>query len=206
MAALDHPLYRTIVADPAWPFAWSGGATNRRNGRGELHNNGAASNRALPYRTMTIEAIADLNVSQFAAEQAALFLWIPDRLLLAGVAPAIVAAWGFEAPRLLVWHKTGIGLGTFPRPAHEQVVVARRGAADWRRRDVGSVHRWKVVYEKGRGRAARRQHSAKPDGFFDLVMSCSPGPYLSLFERKQRLGWDTWGDEALEHVTIESAR
>lgn len=30
-------------------------------------------------------------------------------------------------------------------------------------------------------------------------------PYLELFARRQRLGWDTWGNEALEHVTIAVA-
>ena len=50
----------------------------------------------------------------------------------------------------------------------------------------------------------RGQHSAKPEAFFDLVESVSPGPYLELFARRQRLGWDTWGNEALEHVELVS--
>jgi N6-adenosine-specific RNA methylase IME4 len=45
-------------------------------------------------------------------------------------------------------------------------------------------------------------HSAKPEAFLDLVEQVSPGPYLELFARRQRLGWDTWGDEALEHVAL----
>ncbi len=48
----------------------------------------------------------------------------------------------------------------------------------------------------------RGAHSAKPDAFLDLVETVSPGPYLELFARRQRLGWDTWGNEALEHVRI----
>jgi hypothetical protein len=51
---------------------------------------------------------------------------------------------------------------------------------------------------------ASRKHSAKPDGFFDLVTTCSPGPYLELFARSQRQGWDTWGDEALNHVDLQA--
>ena len=45
-------------------------------------------------------------------------------------------------------------------------------------------------------------HSAKPDAFIDIVEQVSPGPYLEMFARRQRLGWDTWGNEALEHVSI----
>ena len=48
------------------------------------------------------------------------------------------------------------------------------------------------------------EHSAKPDAFYDLVESVSPGPYLELFARRQRLGWDTWGEEALEHISISA--
>lgn len=48
----------------------------------------------------------------------------------------------------------------------------------------------------------RGRHSEKPEAFFDLVEQVSPGPYLELFARRQRLGWDTWGNEALEHVEL----
>jgi N6-adenosine-specific RNA methylase IME4 len=48
----------------------------------------------------------------------------------------------------------------------------------------------------------RGAHSAKPEAFLDMVEQVSPGPYLELFARRQRLGWDTWGNEAFEHVEI----
>jgi N6-adenosine-specific RNA methylase IME4 len=52
------------------------------------------------------------------------------------------------------------------------------------------------------GERRSNMHSAKPEAFYDLVESVSPGPYLELFARRQRLGWDTWGNEALEHVDL----
>lgn len=48
----------------------------------------------------------------------------------------------------------------------------------------------------------RGAHSAKPEAFLDLVESISPGPRLEMFARRNRLGWDTWGNEALEHVEV----
>lgn len=48
----------------------------------------------------------------------------------------------------------------------------------------------------------RGAHSAKPEAFLDMVETVSPGPYLELFARRQRLGWDTWGNEALEHAEM----
>ncbi len=46
------------------------------------------------------------------------------------------------------------------------------------------------------------EHSAKPEAFLDLVEQVSPGPYLEMFARRNRLGWDTWGNEALNHVSL----
>ncbi len=43
----------------------------------------------------------------------------------------------------------------------------------------------------------RGAHSAKPEAFLDLVEQVSPGPYLEMFARRDRLGWDTWGNESL---------
>ncbi len=48
----------------------------------------------------------------------------------------------------------------------------------------------------------RGKHSVKPEAFLDIVESVSPGPYLEMFARRNRLGWDTWGNEALEHVSM----
>lgn len=39
----------------------------------------------------------------------------------------------------------------------------------------------------------RGPHSAKPPAFLDLVEQVSPGPYVELFARQPRLGWDSWG-------------
>ncbi len=36
-------------------------------------------------------------------------------------------------------------------------------------------------------------HSAKPPAFLDIVEQVSPGPYVELFARAPRLGWDSWG-------------
>jgi N6-adenosine-specific RNA methylase IME4 len=50
----------------------------------------------------------------------------------------------------------------------------------------------------------RGRHSEKPEAFLDIVESVSPAPRLEMFARRQRLGWDTWGNEALGHVEMAS--
>lgn len=194
--------YRTIVADPPWPMKWSGGGTTRVNGRGERHVN-HTPRRELPYPTMSIEDICALPVHNLAEPDAHLYVWIPDEFLIRGDGDRVVHAWGFTPGRLIIWRKPGFGFGRFPRPQHEAVIVCRRGALPFAVADVGSVQTWKLPYAKVRG-SAGREHSRKPDGFLDLVERASPGPYLELFARRQRLGWDTWGNEALNHVELSA--
>lgn len=194
--------YRTIVADPPWPMAWRGGAGRRRNGRGEIHVNGVATVRELPYPTLSIDAIAALPVRDLAEDDAHLYLWTPDRFAFDGSAARVAEAWGFTPQRFIVWRKTGFGLGTFPRPQHELLLVCKRGRLPFAIRNAGSVHQWKLRYHVDAAGRTRRLHSGKPDGALDLIERASPGPYLELFARRQRLGWDTWGDQALEHAAL----
>lgn len=195
--------YRTIVADPPWPMAWTAGA-NRKNGRGEVHPNWK---RELGYRTMSVEEIATLPVADLAEQDAHLYLWVPDRWLIDGDAGRIARAWGFDPLRLIVWAKKGYGLGKFPRPQHEAVLVCRRGDLPFQVDTVGSVQEWKRPYgpptHGGRGIGSGRVHSAKPEGFIDLVERASPSPYLEMFARRARFGWDYWGDESLNTANVE---
>jgi MT-A70 len=49
--------------------------------------------------------------------------------------------------------------------------------------------------------SAKREHSRKPDELYDLIESCSPGPYLELFARGTRAGWTAWGNQADDNYT-----
>jgi N6-adenosine-specific RNA methylase IME4 len=196
--------FRAIVADPPWPMRWSGGASNRRNGRGEVHRNLASSHKVLPYSTMSIDAIAALNVAAVADDDAALLLWAPDRFEIDGAATRVCRAWGFEPQRFVVWRKAGFGQGTFPRPQHELALYARRGAPKARTRNVGSVHSWKLVYEQ-RGRVASRRHSAKPPDFLAMVETVFVGPYLEMFARDPRIGWSSYGNEVCADAAVAAA-
>ena len=42
----------------------------------------------------------------------------------------------------------------------------------------------------------RREHSRKPDEQYDIIEECSWGPYLEMFSRGKRKGWDAWGNQA----------
>jgi len=43
--------------------------------------------------------------------------------------------------------------------------------------------------------AERREHSRKPDEFFDRVEALVGGPYIELFSREARKGWSAFGNQ-----------
>ena len=147
---------------------------------------------------MSLDAIKALPVAELAAPDAHLYLWTTNGYL--PHAFDILRAWGFSYSTTLVWAKTpfgGGGLGGAWRITTEFLLFARRGSLPAKTEIIGTWWHEKRPYEGG-----YPKHSAKPASFQDRIEQVSPGPYLELFARRQRLGWDTWGDEALEHVTM----
>lgn len=182
--------YRTIVADPPWDYPEGFVGFNRTPGKWSRR-----VAKSLPYPSMSIDEIAALPVADMAENQSALFLWATNRYLPAAF--SVVAQWGFQYRQTLVWHKVnGPIFGGSVAPNHaEFLLVCRRGAHRWTGRGSSSVT--SIGFNA-------KVHSRKPEAFLDFVESVSPGPYLELFARRQRLGWDTWGDEALEHVEVSA--
>jgi N6-adenosine-specific RNA methylase IME4 len=47
----------------------------------------------------------------------------------------------------------------------------------------------------------RREHSRKPDEAYGRIERLFEGPYLEMFARSSRPGWDRWGAESdLRHI------
>ena len=194
--------YRTIVADPPWPMKDSGPRSLSTAGHWRADHTGARS--VVPYERMSIDEIAALPVRDLAEKDAHLYLWTTSRFLDEGF--DVLRAWGFRYALTLTWCKAprGQGLGGAFSNTTEFVLLAKRGSL----RHIGKIDTtwfaWKRPYVVGASGAAQADHSRKPDGFADAVEQVSPGPYLELFARRQRLGWDTWGNEALNHIEIET--
>jgi len=187
--------YRTIVADPPWPMPDSG----RRTGPG-THTWGREShspNVVIPYERMSLDTISGLPVPDLAERDAHLYLWVTNRFL--EKAYEISRHWGFRPVQLLTWCKPRIGLGlggTFASTS-EFVLFGRRGVLKATQREDSTWWEWPRPYANG-----HIAHSTKPEAFLDMVERVSPPPRLELFARRNRLGWDTWGNEALEHVEL----
>jgi N6-adenosine-specific RNA methylase IME4 len=184
--------YRTIVVDPPWPQK-GGGPLTGREGFGDT-----AGSLPMPYRTMTLEDIRRLTIP--AANDSHLYLWTTSGFLRDAF--GVLEAWGFRYSTTLVWAKApiGAGLGGAYGIATEFVLFARRGSAAPLGREGRNWWTWKRPYDQ-RGKP---QHSAKPEEFYAMVEQVSPGPYLDMFARRSRLGWDAWGDEAPNAIEVSA--
>lgn len=186
LATLPDPLpvveggFQTVLADPPWRFA---------NRTGKV----APEHRRLDrYDTMDINAIKELPVGSHAAENSHLYLWVPNALLPEGL--AVMESWGYRYVSNIVWAKRradggpdGRGVGFYFRNVTELILFGVKG-----RMRTLSPGRSQVNMLETR----KREHSRKPDEQYDLIESCSPGPYLELFARSVRDGWYAWGNEA----------
>ncbi len=171
--------YSTILADPPWRF------TNRTGKIAPEHK------RLKRYETMSLQEILDLPISQFTNDPSHLYLWVPNALISEGL--EVMRAWGFTYKTNLIWYKIrkdggpdGRGVGFYFRNVTEMILFGIRGSM--RTLQPG---RTQVNLLSTR----KREHSRKPDELYDIIESCSPGPYLELFARYSREGWDQWGDE-----------
>jgi N6-adenosine-specific RNA methylase IME4 len=173
--------FETILADPPWRFQ------NRTGKVAPEHV------RLARYETMRLDEIGALPVSEVASPEAHLYLWVPNALLAEGM--EVLKRWGFTYKTNLVWFKTRKdggpdrrGVGFYFRNVTELVLFGIRGS----RRTLQPARRQPNLFPE-----RKREHSRKPEALYEIIESCSPGPYLELFARHPRPAWHQWGDELL---------
>ena len=164
--------YRTILADPPWDI-------QQKGARGAVEH----------YPLLTLERIARLPVSDLAAADAHLWLWVTNATLRHGY--DIADAWGFTVRSPLTWVKFRLGLGNYLRNSTEHLLFATRGKAPVQFRAQPT---WI--------QAPVQDHSHKPEEQYALIERVSPGPYLELFARRPQPGWDAWGNQVRSDIRI----
>lgn len=158
--------YHVVVVDPPWRYK------NRRND---------PSHRAAnPYPDMTIEEIKALEIP--AHDDCILWLWTTNAFM--EQAHQIAQHWDFEVKTILTWVKDKMGLGDWLRGKTEHCLMCVKGSPV-----IDLSNQTTVVY------GPLREHSRKPDEFYELVDTLCVGEKIELFAREQREGWSTYGNE-----------
>ena len=177
--------FSTILADPPWQFQ------NRTGKMAPEHK------RLARYPTMKLQEIKDMPIETIADERSHLYLWVPNALLAEGL--QVMESWGFKYKTNMIWYKIRKdggpdrrGVGFYFRNVTEVILFGVRG------KKVRTL-------QPGRSQAniissRKREHSRKPDEQYEVIESCSWGPYLELFGRGTRKGWTTWGNQSEEYV------
>jgi N6-adenosine-specific RNA methylase IME4 len=181
----DGRKFKTILVDPPWQF---------QNRTGKMAPEHKRLNR---YPTMKLDEIKALPVNEVADDPCHLYLWVPNALLPEGL--GVMKTWGFQYKTNIVWEKVrkdgqpdGRGVGFYFRNVTELLLFGTCGKSSTRtlapaRSQVNLI------------RTQKREHSRKPDEIFDIIESCSNGPYLELFARGERENWTLWGNQAGEN-------
>jgi N6-adenosine-specific RNA methylase IME4 len=192
MAGLKLNHYGVIYADPPWSYKTY---SNRDQGTVPHRTEEA------PYEAMTAEELLALPVHKVAAKDCVLHMWTISSHF--DQALALGAAWGFTFKSLgMVWVKT----------QKHNPEVPKMGMGKWFRQECEIALLFTCGKPKRVSAGVRqtilepaREHSRKPDVGYDLVEALSAGPYLEMFSRSSRAGWDAMGDQVGKFDTLDSA-
>lgn len=193
--------YNVIYADPPW---------NQKAGRKlsgyviedgkQVWPDGDKKTENLPYNTMSINDICNLDVESVTADDAFLFMWVTNKYLTQ--AEKVIKAWGFDYSSCIVWKKKkmGGGLGGLVRITSEFLLYCRKGKPKATGVIEESVFEVKRPYVNG-----YPCHSKKPAFFAELIESVTPaGARLEMFCREKREGWDVFGNQCENSITINT--
>jgi N6-adenosine-specific RNA methylase IME4 len=183
MTPLPPGPFKIIYADPPWNF-------QTRSAKG-------LDGRPQHYDRMSLKDIKEMPVSDVADADCWLFLWTTGPHL--AQAFAVIEAWGFKYSGMgFVWIKLNknamslfftlrdvfMGGGYTTRKNAEFCLLARRGKP----KRIGKNVREVLI-------SPVREHSRKPDEFYDRIEAYAEGPYLELFSRCSAPNWTAWGNQ-----------
>lgn len=178
-----EPVYNVLLVDPPWPYT---GSPTKDQAAGKH------------YDLMSWEKLATLPVKPWLARQSVVYLWVTGPLMSKAMRLA-EDAWGLTyRGQAFVWVKTTKegkiihGQGSRPtlvKPTTE-TVLAYATTKSGRPLPVLDESIGQVVT------APRGAHSEKPAEVQDRIEKLHGADVrlLELFARKERPGWDAWGD------------
>lgn len=161
--------YRTIVIDPPWDME-------------KISRDLMPDQIDFDYPTMTEEELENFPVADYADDNCHLYLWTTHKFL--PMALRLAEKWGFKYQCLMTWVKN-VGFTPFSwMYSTEHVLFCRKGNLPLLQMGL------RLDFQ-----ADRREHSRKPDEFYDLVQKASPAPRIDIFSREKREGYDQYGNE-----------
>ena len=177
-AVADLKRYSTIVVDPPWEqknmAKWK-----RRPNTAEL----------LPYKTMSITEIENLPLQKLADNNCHLWIWTTNQFMPDAI--NLCKQWGFKYLSTITWVKpSGVGAWFVNRTQH--LIFGYKGKLKMNKRYLPTVY-----FD------TPKRHSEKPESFYELFESVSSENRLEMFARREREGWDVFGNEVSNSIDLE---
>lgn len=160
-------LFDVIVIDPPWKYGTQLLAEAYRV--------------ANPYPEMSQDEIKAIDLP--AADNCVIFLWTTHKFIWD--AKELLDHWGFNYRSMLVWNKEQLGTGNLIRMQCEFCLIGLKGKPIFK-----DVHDIRDIIEE-----PRREHSRKPEKFYQLVEKLCAGRKLDYFSRTKREGWAVYGND-----------
>lgn len=164
---MPEGVFDVIVIDPAWSYGTGYDSAGRRC--------------ANPYPEMTQTELKQIQIP--ASENCVMFLWTTHKFIWD--AKELLDTWGFEYRNMLVWDKKVMGMGNLFRMRCEFCLVGIKGKPTFK-----DVHNLEDIIEE-----KRREHSRKPEAFYEMVNELCVGRKLDYFCRTKRDGWEVFGND-----------
>lgn len=163
-----------VVIDPPWDMS-------------KIDRDVRPNQDAFEYETMTEEQIADFWKAEVAgriAPDCHLFMWTTQRFLPAAI--TLLDRIDFRYVLTMVWHKSG-GFQPIDLPQYncEFIVYGRRGKPLF-----VDTKNFFCCFE-----APRREHSRKPDKFYEVIGRVTGGSRIDIYSRESREGFAQYGNE-----------
>lgn len=169
--------YQVIIIDPPWKYGTEYNVETRRV---------ASPYAEIPTWEKDRTEKDKSSLEQFeipADDNAIIWLWTTHKFLPDAL--ELLKVWGFDYKAALVWDKQMMGMGAWLRMQVEFCLLGIKGKPQWHltnERDILSV--------------ARREHSRKPDEFYEMVKQLSPNTKrIDIFSREKREGFEQYGNE-----------
>ena len=171
--------YNCIVIDPPWPASF---ANVGKNSLAYASKAKPINQVGLEYPIMDEEELDVFNLP--SADDCHLFLWTTQKFI--PMAFRLLDVWSFRYVCTFVWHKSG-GFQPCKLPQYncEFALYARKGTPEF-----VTTKAFPTCFN-----GARREHSRKPDEFYEMVRRVTSGPRIDIFSREAREGFDQYGNE-----------
>lgn len=153
-----------LILDPPWPY----GTTYDPQGR----------RVANPYPEMSIDEIIEMKdkpLKEAAKDDCILWLWTTHKFMRHSF--PILDAWGFQDVSILTWVKDRMGTGSWLRSQSEYCIMAIKG------KPVHHLTNQTTILH-----GPLREHSQKPEEFYEMVKQLCPGTIGEYFPRIRREG------------------